>query len=133
MISSAFRFHGHSGLHFVYNRGQTVRGPSLTLKFARNPKRHDYRCAVVVSKKVSKSAVVRNRIRRRIYECVRLHQDQLQAYDLVFTVFSDSFATMPAADVQKLVLRQLAAAKLIAPPDGAAAPESRDTIKGEEK
>ena len=40
---------------------------------------------VTVSKKVSKSAVVRNRIKRQIKEFYRLHQDQLHNAELVIT------------------------------------------------
>jgi ribonuclease P protein component len=54
-----------------------------------NDRRRDWRLAVVVSRKVSKSAVIRNRIRRRIYEVIRLHQDQIVgSYDFIFIVFS---------------------------------------------
>ena len=40
---------------------------------------------VTVSKKVSKSAVVRNRIKRQIKEFYRLHQDELNDAELVIT------------------------------------------------
>lgn len=40
---------------------------------------------VTVSKKVSKSAVVRNRIKRQIKEFYRLHQDELNEAELVIT------------------------------------------------
>jgi ribonuclease P protein component len=61
----------------------------------------------VVSRKVSKSAVVRNRIRRRIYEHVRILSTSFTApYDLVFTAFDAKIATVPpaelAADIAKL-------------------------------
>lgn len=66
--------------------------------------------AVVVSKKVSKSAVVRNRIRRRVIENIRLLEGQIsQPYDLVVTIFDEKVATMPAeelTDVLKNLLRQ---------------------------
>lgn len=93
MIARTHRFHGYGSLNGVYRRGQTIREPNLSLKFlARRPGQAS-RVAVVVSKKVNKSAVVRNRIRRRIYEILR-QQDavsNLQA-DMVFTVFSDELA-----------------------------------------
>ncbi len=43
------------------------------------------RLGVTVSKKVSKSAVVRNRIKRQVREFFRLHQDQLKGTKLVIT------------------------------------------------
>jgi ribonuclease P protein component len=69
---------------------------------------------VVVSKKVSKSAVVRNRIRRRLYEAFRLQEQSVQKpYDMVLTVFHEQMATLPASDLQKLVRAQLKQAGII--------------------
>ena len=114
MISRIHRFHGHGSLKFVYRNGKTVRGPLCALKYAPNNKRKNYRLAVVVSKKVSKSAAVRNRIRRRIYEAYRLEAPRLNAnYDLVVTVFHESLADLEWADVQKMVRAQLKQAGVI--------------------
>lgn len=114
MISRKNRFHGHGSLRYVYRNGQTVRGPLCAIKFARNEKRTDYRLAVVVSKKVSKSAVVRNRIRRRLYEAFRLQAPNMkQANDMVVTVFSEQLASIPSEEVQKMVRAQLKQAKII--------------------
>lgn len=102
MISRSHRFHGLGSLRFVYKRGQTVRGQHLALKYIRNSRQNSFRCAVVVGKKVSKSAVVRNRIRRRLYEQLRVQLDGFdKPYDLVVTVFSDQVAEMPAQDLAK--------------------------------
>lgn len=102
MLSRRHRFHGLGSLKFVYNRGQTVRGPLMSLKFIENQRRTSYRCAVVVAKKVSKSAVVRNRIRRRVYEIVRSHETQFNhPYDIVISVFHEQVADMPAAELAK--------------------------------
>jgi ribonuclease P protein component len=114
MIGKAFRFHGHGSLRYVYTNGKTVRGPLCSLKYAVNPKRDSYRLAVVVSKKVSKSAVVRNRIRRRLYEAVRLQAPQLQqSVDMVISVFSDQLLELPADQVTRLVRAQLKQAGLL--------------------
>lgn len=54
-----------------------------------------------MSKKVIKSAVSRNRIRRRLYEYMRLHLPQLtQTYDIVVIVTSSEFLTMPASELK---------------------------------
>jgi ribonuclease P protein component len=59
-----------------------------------------YRAAVVVSKKVHKSAVVRNRIRRRLYEQVRLaHAESPLKVDIVFVVQNEVVAH---TDIDKL-------------------------------
>lgn len=114
MISRTHRFHGYNSLKFVYRSGQVVRGPLFSVKYALNPKRKNYRLAVVVSRKVSKSAVVRNRIRRRLYEAVRLLQaDISQPYDIVLTVFHDTLAEEPHASLAKQVQKQLSQAGLL--------------------
>ena len=64
-----------------------------------------YRAAVVVSKKVHKSAVVRNRIRRRLYEITRnALKGHEKAPDLIYIVQNPVLATQSTADVQAEVL-----------------------------
>jgi ribonuclease P protein component len=115
MISRLHRFHGHGSLRHVYQHGHVVRGPLCAVKYVRNSRRQTYRLAVVVSKKVSKSAVLRNRIRRRIYEVVRQYEPFLQdSYDIVITVFSEQLATLPAPQLQQQLHDQLQQAGLLA-------------------
>lgn len=114
MISKKNRFHGLGSVRPLYRRGQSARSPHMGLKYAPNRRRETYRAAVVVSKKVSKSAVVRNRIRRRVYEALRAQQDRItEPYDIVFTVYSDKLADMPADELTKTVDSLLKQAKII--------------------
>ncbi len=114
MISKRFRFHGLNSLRFVFKRGRTVRGAHTSLKYEPNPRREDYRLSVVVSKKVHKSAVVRNRIRRRLYEQVRLRQSLIrEPYDLVLSVYSDQVADMPAQQLSAEIDELLKKAHLV--------------------
>ncbi|MEO8784740.1 MAG: ribonuclease P protein component [Candidatus Saccharimonadales bacterium] len=112
MIGRAYRFHGHNSLKFVYQHGQTVRGPLMSLRYSRNEKRQNYRLAVVVSKKVAKSAVDRNRIRRRLYEVIRL-QPGIDCYDLVLTIFNADVARLPAKELDLKVADLLGRAHVI--------------------
>ena len=58
----------------------------------------------MVSKKVHKSAVTRNRIRRRIYEIIRQADAALTDHkDLVLTVFSERVADMEASELRQAV------------------------------
>jgi ribonuclease P protein component len=114
MINRKNRFHGYNSLRSTYSRGQTVRKGPLSLKYVQNPKRSDSRIAVVVSKKVHKSAVARNRMRRRIFEIVRLKIPDFSASsDMIITVFDDSVADMPATDIKTLVEQLLKNANII--------------------
>ena len=115
MIDRTHRFQGYGSLRFVYQKGQTVRGPLCALKYITNRRRSTYRAAVVVSRKVHKSAVVRNRIRRRIYEVIREISPRINgAYDLVFIVYSDQLATVPAAQLRAAVVEKLEKAGVLA-------------------
>jgi ribonuclease P protein component len=110
MLSRSHRFHGYGSLDYTYRHGQSVRGPISSVRYTANPKRKSYRVAVVVSKKVHKSAVTRNRIRRRVYEIVRNHEDTIPgAYDIVITIFQDKAATMPASELTSIITKQLTA------------------------
>lgn len=100
MIARRHRFHGHNSLRFVYQRGRVARSQILTVKAIENTKRRDYRAAVVVSKKVNKSAVVRNRIRRRVYEHIRQLEPYItKPFDIVVSVYHEQAATMPANEL----------------------------------
>lgn len=104
MISVTHRFHGYNSLRSVYQRGQSVRGSLVGLKFARRSPNRPYRAAIVVSRKVSKSAVVRNRIRRRLYELVRQSSANIDpGTDLIFTVFDEQVADIDRAKLQAIV------------------------------
>lgn len=101
MIARTHCFHGYGSLNGVYRAGQTARGPLLSLRYASRAPERPYRVAVVVSRKVSKSAVTRNRIRRQVFEAVRGQSDSIRpGTDLVFTVFSDQLAVVEADKLQ---------------------------------
>lgn len=104
MLAQAHRFHGYGSLKGVYSRGQGFRGSLISVKFTKRDKAKTYRVAVVVSKKVHKSAVTRNRIRRRVYELVRKSDIQLAVgTDIIFTVFSEQVAELESAKLQKMI------------------------------
>lgn len=113
MIAYKYRFHGHSSLRYLYTKGSVIRGRVLQLRYIDNQRRVHSRVTVIVSKKVVKSAVKRNRIRRRVYEILRRHWDAiLSPTDLAFTVFAPEVGTMPAADLELQVLELLKQANL---------------------
>lgn len=88
MISQKYRFHGHASLKYVFTNGNSVRSNFFTVKYVENPHRRYPRMAVVVSKKIYKSAVKRNKIRRRIYEIARPFLKSAPAIDFVISVYS---------------------------------------------
>lgn len=100
MLNKKYRFHSRGGVRYVYQKGKTIRTPNMSLIFADNT-RGFTRVAVVVSKKVEKSAVGRNRIRRRIYEALRVNLEQIpKKRDYIFIVFSNKILKMPSKELE---------------------------------
>jgi len=72
------------------------------IRFINNPMRAHSRVVVVVAKKVMKSAVGRNRIRRRVYEVIRHELTHLPPHiDIAVSVFSADVALMPAQELER--------------------------------
>lgn len=114
MIPRTNRFHGYNSLRFVYRQGRVARGPSFSVKAAENPRRQSYRVAVVVSRKVHKSAVARNRMRRRLYEAAReLGAGISRPYDIAITVFNDSVLETPYQELLRQLKKQLKELKIL--------------------
>ena len=104
MLQQRNRFHGHGSLKFVYKNGQAVRSSIATIKYVKNPYRNHSRFAVVVSKKVLKSAVRRNRIRRRVYEIIRLELPNMKNdQDVAVIIFSAEVLSMPYKDLKQTI------------------------------
>ena len=104
MLSFKNRFHGYGSLKYVYTHGKSIRSRLVTLKHTTHPKRKQPRVAVVVSKKVVKGAVGRNRIRRRVYEVVRHEMPKLQpSKDLVLIVFSAELLTISSEELTGVI------------------------------
>lgn len=104
MLSFAHRFHGHGSLRYVYKNGRAIRTHLITLKYVSNLHRRHSRFSIVVSKKVHKGAVGRNRIRRRLYEVIRLELPRIASpHDIALIVFSSEILAMPHEELASLV------------------------------
>lgn len=67
----------------VYQKGKVFGNRNLVLHYLKNGEDTN-RLGIVVSKKVSNRAVVRNKIRRQLKEAYRMNKDQfVEGYDLV--------------------------------------------------
>ncbi len=108
MLKKQLRFHGHGSLKYVYKNAQVRRGRYVTVRMIENPRRKHSRFAVVISKKVHKSAVGRNRIRRRVYEILR---SQLPAFvqptDVAVIVTSGEALMAPSIELSQDIIRSL--------------------------
>jgi ribonuclease P protein component len=114
MISKSHRFHGHNSLNPVYKHGAVFNVSQVSLKYIDSRPGKPFRLAVVVSKKVNKSAVVRNRIRRRIYENIRIKTDSFDKnYDIVVNIYNEQVATMGAEELGQILNDLLSKANLL--------------------
>ena len=112
MLNQKYRFHSRGGVRYVYKKGKTIRTPKASLVFTDNT-RGFTRFAVVISKKVIKSAVGRNRCRRRVYEAIRRNfEDIPMKRDYIFVLYSKDFLTMPFSDIEKLLGDLVAQSKI---------------------
>ena len=113
MLSKRYRFHSRGGVRYTYQNGKSIRGSRISLVFAENA-RGKQRFAVVVSKKVLKSAVGRNRIRRRVYEAIRLEQERIQKpVDCIFNIYNREVATLEFKELRNLIRDLLKEAEIV--------------------
>lgn len=102
MLSRKYRFHSRGGVKHTYQKGKTLRRPYISLVYTKN-ERGFLRFGVVVSKKVLKSAVGRNTIRRRVYEAIRLNLPKNAQADYIFIVYSKEVKDMPFNELQNTI------------------------------
>lgn len=114
MISRKHRFHGYNSLRHVYQKGKHLKSAALSVKYLHNDRRSSYRAAVVVSRKVSKSAVQRNRLRRQLYETIR-PLTITEPVDIVITVFEEAAREHTPGALQRQLLELLSRAGIAEP------------------
>lgn len=113
MLSKKYRFHSRGGVRYTYKNGKSIRGSRISLVFAENS-RGKQRFAVVISKKVLKSAVGRNRIRRRVYEAIRMEQAKIQkSVDCIFNIYNKEVGTMDFTELRALIRDLLKEAEIV--------------------
>ena len=113
MLQHRYRFHGYGGLRYLYRHAQVERSRLVVMKYVANHRRRSSRIAIVVSKKVHKSAVGRNRIRRRLYEIMRQELPHItEVYDIALIVTSSDVMTISHDELVAAVRTLLTKASL---------------------
>lgn len=114
MISQKYRFHGHASLKYLLANGTNIRGNILSIKIVDNNRRKYSRVAIIISKKVLKHAVDRNRARRRLYEIVRpMISDFNCTVDLAIIVYKSNVINAPHDELVAEVTKCLQKAELL--------------------
>ena len=113
MLERKFRLGKQQSVARVYKKGRTARAGSLSIRYLAN-NQEDSRLTVVVSKKVAKSAVTRNRIRRRLSETLR-HRwaDITPGVDIIVTAYEVNLATVNQNQLNQLIDQLLTEAQLL--------------------
>jgi ribonuclease P protein component len=105
MISGKYRFHSRGGIKHTHSGGRQIRGDKISLTVVNNTGRKASRFAVIVSKKVLKSAVGRNRIRRRVYEAVRLELPKFKGeHDVLVSIFNKDVKDIPHRELKTVLV-----------------------------
>ena len=113
MLKKQNRFHGRATIKKVMRSGGVTRNHLFSLKYGAAGHRNTPRVAVVVSKKIAKSAVIRNRIRRRLYEAIRLRLPQLSPQlELVVIVTSPGIHILSTKELDDAIDQALRSAGL---------------------
>lgn len=112
MFGRLSRLHLKRDFDRVFKKGRKIFHPLLGLRFVKT-NLPTSRVVIVVGKKVSKSAVKRNRVRRRLREVIRVRLDQFtESSDLIFIAKTDALkATF--TELESAVDRVLHQAKLL--------------------
>jgi ribonuclease P protein component len=112
MLSQKYRFHSRGGVRHTYKDGKSIRSPKISIIYTPNTHKKQ-RFAVVVSKKVLKSAVGRNRIRRRVYEALRLEFPAIKIpVDCIFIIYTKEIQDIPFQALQGEIKELLLSAKI---------------------
>jgi len=83
MLAQKHRLVKKTDFQRIYRQGRKVTSPLLMMKFLSNQEEFS-RFGIVVSSKVAKQAVIRNKIKRRIGEVIRNNQAKIPpGYDFV--------------------------------------------------
>lgn len=114
MLSAANRLRSDKEIETVFKKGRSIRGQLLGLKFTVR-KEQPSRFAFIVSTKVSKKAVVRNKIKRRMREIVRPLLPQLLEPADVTVMAQNAAKDADFAALKQELISVLIRAKLLPP------------------
>lgn len=88
----------------VFRNGKRHHSGSATLITSPHPRFHG---AVVVSKKVSKKAVTRNKLRRRVYGLLTTHLKQRGWQGVIMVIVKPAITQFSAAEQRQILIEQI--------------------------
>lgn len=110
MLARKYRLRKNSDFQRLYKNGKRLVSHDFVLYYS--PSRMDYsQLGFVVSKKVSKSAVVRNTLRRRLTAVVEENISTLERPLKAIVLIKKDFSTLKPQDLKSQVLELLGGVK----------------------
>lgn len=112
MLARAYRLRSNADFDRTYKYGRSANAQNFYIKFYQS---HyiTTRIAVVVSKKISKRAVVRNRCKRRLVELARNHFDELLPGYNVIVMAKTDVSNLLSKDLEREFMTCLSKAGLL--------------------
>ena len=111
MLAAIHRLHKQEDFKEIKNKGKLFQSINFGAQVLKKEKKDTSRFAFVVSTKISKEAVQRNRIKRAMREAVRHRLDTVgKGYDIVFlakTGIKKKSTEEIMNEVQKLIIEKL--------------------------
>lgn len=102
MLPKKFRLHNDKDIKRLVQGGKTFFLPQMTIKYQKN-NHSGPRLAVVVSTKVDKRAVVRNRVKRQIREVLRLEVFKIKKDQDILFIVKKSCLDLNFAGIKKQI------------------------------
>lgn len=104
MLARKFKIGSRERVTYILEKGYYRRARFIQCKFLRNRLTHA-RFSMIVSKKISRTAVGRNRVRRRIYEALRRNWHIVggKCYDVV-VLPSSRIIKAPFGEIEKDII-----------------------------
>lgn len=88
---------------YLLHKGKRLGTPYLNLKFLATNKTESHFC-VIVSAKIEPLAIKRNKLRRQIYETIRLHHQILtKTFDIIL-IAKPSLNTVAYKELEKVII-----------------------------
>ena len=104
MLSPPNRLRKAADIQEVLKRGRKVRLGMASVSICNRPKDHTARAAIVVGKRVHKSAVVRHRVQRILRQVSRkIIKQEPYGYDMVVIANPDSLQVTSAVELESIV------------------------------
>jgi ribonuclease P protein component len=113
MLSKSNRLNIKTAFPKVRGSGKKIHHPLLSLYFLFDSEITEPKLNVITSKKVAKSAVKRNRIRRLIHTVLQQNIDQLKPNTKSIFLVHKDFSNQKVEQISPLILELLKSAKLI--------------------